>query len=151
MDRHKSDRFSQLEDALKSGKAEQSRGVNIQTGNNSPVVYAPHGKVEAYYNTEPAPSDALIPCPHCSRRVSRNAESCPGCGLNVEKYFRLIVAAQQREKFIKVFSVALFGVVFGISLKFFDYDPFGWLGEVFIFGSMITAVTAGKLIVDERI
>lgn len=151
MDRHKSDTFAQLEDALKAGNEEQTGKVNIQTGNNSTVFFAPNGKVEAFYNTEPNAASSLIPCPECGRRVSRYAECCPGCGLNVEKFFRLMTEARKREKFIKVFSIALIVSLCGFGMKLFGYDPFGWLGEVFVFGSLFTAIAAGKLIESGKI
>lgn len=151
MDRHKNDKFAQLEEALKAGSEQQAGRVNIQTGNNSPVFFAQNGKVEAFYSTEPTVASSLIPCPECGRRVSRYAECCPNCGLNVEKYFRLITEAMKRDKFIKVFSVALVVASCGLGMKLFGYDPLGWLGEVFVFGSLLTAIAASKLIDTEKI
>lgn len=151
MDRVGGNAFDKLEAALKSGQTDKTAEVSISTGNNSPVYYAPNGKIDAFYNTEAAQGDALIPCPHCSRRVSRNAESCPGCGLNVEKHFQQIFHSQQQAKFLKLFILAMLGVIFGIALKVFGYDPVGWLGEVFIFGGMLTAIAGGKLIESGKI
>lgn len=126
MDRHKGDRLSQLEDTLKDtlrvGETDHAEGISIQTGNNSPVFYAPHGKVVAYYNTEPAPNNTLIQCPECSRRVSRNAESCPGCGLNVKEHFVRLHREQARGRLVK-------GALIGVSIAAVGYAAVHYLPD----------------------
>lgn len=68
---------------------------------------------------------ALIECPECSRKISDNADSCPGCGYPINPISPVVVNGKAKEGcFLQTLNIGCFMIISFFVIMMLSFSAF---------------------------